>query len=92
MGGWREGSVMEYLGEQLAEGQRKAMEFRRDASGKFQDFIGQNGKVFDDWSGKKAKWIDTGLSKNGTPGPRPRKQVYSGLRPSVGDPVLNGLF
>jgi hypothetical protein len=65
MGGWREGSVMEYLGEQLAEGQRKAMEFRRDASGKFQDFIGQNGKVFDDWSGKKAKWIDTGLSKNG---------------------------
>lgn len=65
MGGWREGSVMEYLGEQLAEGQRKTMEFRRDASGKFQDFIGQNGKVFDDWSGKKAKWIDTGLSKNG---------------------------
>ncbi len=65
MGGWREGSVMEYLGEQLAEGQRKAMEFRRDASGKFQDFIGQNGKVFDDWSGKKAKWIDTGFSKNG---------------------------
>jgi len=64
IGGFEDGAT-QGLYTDLNNGQIKALEFQKDAAGLFVDFIKENGKLFDRWTGKKAEWIDTGISKGG---------------------------
>ncbi|MEG0630104.1 MAG: hypothetical protein RR459_04170, partial [Christensenellaceae bacterium] len=65
LGGWHAGSVMESIGQQLNDGQHKQMEFTMKSSMHFENFVKNNEKAFDSWSGKNAIWVDSGVSKNG---------------------------
>ncbi|MEG0586231.1 MAG: hypothetical protein RR504_07570, partial [Christensenellaceae bacterium] len=65
LGGWHAGSVMESMGQQLNDGQHKQMEFTMKSTMHFENFVKKHEKAFDSWSGKNAKWVDSGVSKNG---------------------------
>lgn len=77
LGNFTKGGAMETIRDEFIKGQRKSIKYVKDATKLFDEFL--NNKEYsgelETWGGKKAKWIDTGLSDgNGkiymTPGER----------------------
>lgn len=77
LGNFTHGGAMETIRDEFIKGQRKSIKFAKDSTKLFDEFLNnkEHSKELETWGGKKAKWIDTGLSdENGkiymTPGER----------------------